>query len=201
MTSSESNNSIIVDDRGTSRCWWCGTEPIYVQYHDEEWGKPVHDDRLLFEKMCLEGFQAGLSWITILKKRESFREAFCNFDFHRVARFDQDDIDRLVTNAGIVRHRGKIKSAINNAQRTIEMTKDGKSLSDFYWQFKPDHHVGPQTKDDVAAITPESTAMSKALKKNGWTFVGPTTCYALMQSMGIVDDHLPECCYRSDKSV
>lgn len=193
MTSEKHNDEIIVDGQGTKRCWWCGTDPLYVRYHDEEWGRPIHDDRRLFEKMCLEGFQAGLSWITILKKRDSFREAFCDFDFYQVARFDQDDVDRLVTNAKIVRHRGKIKSAINNAKRTIEMTKGNQSLSDFFWQFKPDHHVRPKTRDDVAAITPESTAMSKQLKKNGWTFVGPTTCYALMQAMGMVDDHLPDC--------
>ena len=193
MTSAEEINDIIIDDDGIGRCWWCGTDPLYVQYHDDEWGNPVHDDRLLFEKMCLEGFQAGLAWITVLKKREAFREAFCNFDFHQLVRFDQDDVDRLVTNAGIIRHRGKIKSVINNAHRAVEMTAAGQSISDFFWQFKPSHHASPKTKQDIPAITPESTSMSKALKKNGWTFVGPTTCYALMQAMGMVDDHLPQC--------
>ena len=193
MKFTEDNDGIITDDVGTGRCWWCAADPLYVRYHDEEWGNPVHDDRLLFEKMCLEGFQAGLAWITVLKKREAFREAFCNFDFYQVARFDEDDIERLVTNADIIRHRGKIKSAINNANRAVEMTKAGQSITDFFWQFKPTHHTEPKTKQDIPAITPESTSMSKALRKNGWTFVGPTTCYALMQAMGMVNDHLPQC--------
>jgi DNA-3-methyladenine glycosylase I len=193
MTTPGENDGIITSAEGIKRCWWCGSDPLYVDYHDNEWGKPVRDDQSLFEKMCLEGFQAGLSWITVLKKRDSFREAFCNFDFHRVACFDEKDVDRLVSNAQIIRHRGKINSAINNAKRAIEMTKHGDSLTDFFWQFQPSNHVVPQTKQSIAATTAESTAMSKALKKNGWTFVGPTTCYALMQATGMVNDHLPEC--------
>lgn len=195
MTSRTEKNSIITGADDRRRCWWCGDDPVYIQYHDHEWGKPVQDDRLLFEKMCLEGFQAGLSWITILKKRPAFREAFCDFDFHQVARFGDSEIETLVQNAGIIRHRGKIKSTINNAKRAIEMTTGGQSLTEFFWQFQPAQHVRPKSKQDVAAITAESTAMSKALKKQGWTFVGPTTCYALMQATGMVNDHLIGCAF------
>jgi DNA-3-methyladenine glycosylase I len=174
MTPRTQDNSLITGADDQRRCWWCGDDPVYVQYHDHEWGKPVQDDRLLFEKMCLEGFQAGLSWITILKKRPAFRQAFCEFDFHQVARFGDPEIETLVQNADIIRHRGKIKT-------------------EFFWQFKPAKHVRPKSKQGVAAITTESTAMSKALKKHGWTFVGPTTCYALMQATGMVNDHLVGC--------
>ncbi|MDA8743144.1 DNA-3-methyladenine glycosylase I [Rubripirellula amarantea] len=178
---------------GVPRCWWCATDPLYRAYHDDEWGLPVVDDRGLFEKICLEGFQSGLSWITVLKKRHAFRKAFKNFDHKKIVKFNDADIERLVLNADIIRHRGKIKSVINNADRAIQTINDHGSLASFLWQFEPKTHRSPRSKNEVAATSPESTAMSKALKKNGWTFVGPTTCYALMQAMGMVNDHLPEC--------
>jgi DNA-3-methyladenine glycosylase I len=180
-----------------SRCWWCGTDPLYVQYHDEEWGKPVTDDRRLFEKVCLEGFQAGLSWLTILRKRENFRDAFAGFDIDRVARFTARDVTRLLGDEGIVRHRGKIESTINNAQRAIELREECGSLSDYFWRWKPDAAARPRriTRETLKemATTPESTALSKDLRKRGWTFVGPTTIYAFMQAMGLVNDHVEGC--------
>ena len=193
MSDSRLADDIVIGPDQQARCWWCGNDPLYSAYHDDEWGMPVDNDQRLFEKMCLEGFQAGLSWITILKKRPAFRESFLNFDFKKVVHFEDSAVDRLVQNAGIVRHRGKIKSVINNAARAIETIDQHGSLAAFFWQFEPDDHQSPRSKDEAAATTPESTAMSKALKKNGWTFVGPTTCYALMQAMGMVNDHLPHC--------
>jgi DNA-3-methyladenine glycosylase I len=179
-----------------ARCWWCGDDELYVRYHDQEWGRPVHDDIRLFEKICLEGFQAGLSWITILRKRENFRAAFDGFDFHKVAVYRQNDVERLLQNAGIIRHRGKIEATINNAQRALELVQERGSLSDYFWSFKPDRHISPKTKDEVQAETDESKALSKDLKKRGWKFVGPTTCYAFMQAMGMVNDHLAGCFLR-----
>jgi DNA-3-methyladenine glycosylase I len=179
------------------RCWWCGTDPLYVRYHDEEWGRPVTDDRRLFEKICLEGFQAGLSWLTILRKRENFREAFAGFEIDRVARFTPTDVGRLLTNAGIVRHRGKIESTINNARRARELRDECGSLSDYFWRWQPDARTRPAriTREALVgmATTPESTALSKDLRKRGWTFVGPTTVYAFMQAMGLVNDHVEDC--------
>ena len=179
------------------RCWWAGTDPLYVRYHDEEWGRPVHDDRRLFEKICLEGFQAGLSWLTILRKREHFRRAFAGFDMERVARFTERDVERLLGNSGIVRHRGKIESTINNAQRALELRKEVGSLSDYFWAWQPAPAARPKrmTREVLAgmATTPESTALSKDLRRRGWTFVGPTTVYAFMQAMGLVNDHVDEC--------
>ena len=178
------------DASGVKRCWWCGDLPIYIQYHDTEWGRPVRDDRRLYEKICLEGFQSGLSWITILRKREAFRKAFQNFELEKVARFSQRKVDQLLQNPDIVRHRGKIEATINNAARAIELIESTGSLADFFWDFEP------KTKrefDPQRGITPESQAMSKQLKKLGWKFVGPTTCYSFMQSMGIVNDHHPKC--------
>ena len=183
-----------------SRCWWCGTDSLYVQYHDEEWGRPVTDDRRLFEKICLEGFQAGLSWLTILKKRENFRRAFADFDMDTVARYTARDVNRLVKDAGIVRHRGKIESTINNARRAIELREEHGSLSTYFWRWQPDGASRPRciTREALMgmAMTTESTALSKDLRARGWTFVGPTTIYAFMQAMGLVNDHVEECAFR-----
>ncbi len=188
--------SLIKGYDGYSRCWWCGDDPLYVRYHDEEWGRHVHDDVRLFEKICLEGFQAGLSWITILRKRENFRAAFADFDFHKVAKFDNDDINRLLQNEGIIRHRGKIEATINNAQRALELIEEQGSLSDYFWSYKPDHKPLPKAISDIPSKTDISAALSKDLKKRGWKFVGPTTVYAFMQAMGMVNDHI-DGCYKS----
>jgi DNA-3-methyladenine glycosylase I len=183
-----------------SRCWWCGTDPLYVRYHDEEWGRPVTDDRRLYEKVCLEGFQSGLSWLTILRKRENFRAAFHDFDFERVARYTTRDIERLLKNEGIVRHRGKIESTINNAKRARELRDEAGSLSSYFERWQPAASSRPRriTRDVLMtmAVTPESTALSKDLRKRGWTFVGPTTIYAFMQAVGLVNDHVDTCDFR-----
>lgn len=185
---------------GITRCWWPSDLPDYITYHDEEWGMPVSDDNRLFEKICLEGFQSGLSWLTILRKREGFREAFCDFDIKKVAQFTDDDVERLVKNEKIVRHRGKIKSTINNANRALEMQAEFGSLARYFWAQEPDASERPEKL--VYAIfgtlgkTERSTAISKDLKKRGWSFVGPTTVYAFMQAMGMVNDHLEGCHYR-----
>jgi DNA-3-methyladenine glycosylase I len=179
------------------RCWWCGTDPLYVDYHDREWGRPVKDDTRLFEKVCLEGFQAGLSWITILRKRENFRRAFATFDIDRVARYTARDVTRLLRDDGIVRHRGKIESTINNARRAIELREECGSLSNYFWQWEPDALSRPNriTRETLMgmATTPESVALSRDLRRRGWTFVGPTTIYAFMQAMGLVNDHVEDC--------
>lgn len=179
------------------RCWWCGDLPDYIAYHDTEWGFPVADDRRLFEKLVLEGFQSGLSWLTILRKRENFRAGFANFDFRRVARFGDKDVQRLLGDAGIVRHRGKIEAAINNAQRACEMVDAFGSLAAYVWRFEPDPKTRPKriTREiaRTLATSPESHALSKDLRKRGWRFVGPTTMYAFMQAMGLVNDHLHDC--------
>jgi DNA-3-methyladenine glycosylase I len=183
------------------RCWWCGTDPLYVRYHDDEWGWPVTDDRRLFEKICLEGFQAGLSWLTILRKREHFRRAFAGFDMDRVARFTARDVRRLLGDPGIVRHRGKIESTINNARRALDLREEHGSLSAYFWGWQPDPASRPRRLTRAAlmkmATTPESIALSKDLRKRGWTFVGPTTIYAFMQAMGLVNDHVEECDIRA----
>jgi DNA-3-methyladenine glycosylase I len=179
---------------GQDRCFWCHGSPLYVHYHDHEWGFPVTEDRRLFEKLSLEGFQAGLSWYTILAKRENFRAAFANFDFERVAQFGAADVERLVQDAGIVRHRGKIEAVINNARRAQEMVAQEGSLAAFFWRHMPDT---PSTGAVVPAQTAESQALSKELKKRGWKFVGPTTVYAFMQAMGMVNDHAPGCVTRA----
>ncbi len=175
------------------RCWWAGTDPLYVDYHDREWGFPVTEDVRLFEKLSLEGFQAGLSWLTILRKRENFRSAFAGFDIRRVAGFGETDVARLLDDAGIVRHRGKIEATINNARRTLELIDEFGSLASYVWSYAPDR---PGPPADLPSITPESTAMSNDLKKRGWRFVGPTTVYAFMQAMGLVNDHLSGCAIR-----
>jgi DNA-3-methyladenine glycosylase I len=188
-----------------TRCWWCGTDPLYVRYHDEEWGREVQDDRRLYEKICLEGFQAGLSWLTILQKREHFRAAFAGFDFNRVARFTARDVARLLADPGIVRHRGKIESAINNAKRTLDLRDRHGSLAAFVYRFRPPDHNRPRrmTRESLMALTQtaESTAMSRELKAAGWTFVGPTTLYAFMQSVGVVNDHVETCAFRDAPST
>ncbi len=186
---------------GKRRCWWPGEDELYLRYHDEEWGRPVGDDNRLFEKLCLEGFQAGLSWLTILRKRENFRAAFADFDIETVARFGARDIKRCLGDAGIVRHRGKIESVINNAQRAMALIEEEGSLAAFLWRFEPKPKTRPKRLDHATlmtmAKTPESTALSKELKARGWSFVGPTTVYAFMQAMGMVNDHLSGCMCRS----
>ena len=173
---------------GRPRCQWCTATPEYLSYHDTEWGFPVADDRRLFEKLCLEGFQSGLSWRTILAKRENFRAAFCNFDIHKIARFTEKDVERLLQDAGIVRHRGKIQAVINNAARAQELIKQEGSLAAYIWRFEPPK---TQRSGQIISTSTESIALSKDLKKRGWSFTGPTTVYAFMQAMGLVNDHAP----------
>lgn len=181
---------VVTGEDGRLRCAW-GEEPeIYRRYHDDEWGRPVTDDHRLFEKICLEGFQAGLSWLTILRKRENFREAFAGFDPTLVARFDDDDVKRLLNDEGIVRHEGKIRSTINNANRALELVTAHGSLAFYFWGWADADGSPPE---EIPSTTPESVALSKELKEHGWTFVGPTTVYAFMQAMGLVNDHLPGC--------
>jgi DNA-3-methyladenine glycosylase I len=180
---------------GKQRCHWCSATPEYIAYHDEEWGFPVSDDQRLFEKLSLEGFQSGLSWRTILAKRDNFRAAFKHFDFDQVARFTARDVSRLLGDAGIVRHRGKIEAVINNARRARELVKSEGSLAQFFWQFRPAAKPG---KLQVLSTTAESIALSKELKKRGWKFVGPTTVYAFMQAMGLVNDHAETCDVRAE---
>ena len=186
---------------GLTRCFWCASDPLYVHYHDTEWGFPVHDDQWLFEKITLEGFQSGLSWLTILRKRENFRAAFDGFDIEKVARYTPRKVEQLLRNDGIVRHRGKIESTINNARRCANLIDAEGSLATFVWTFEPDPKSRPRklTWDVLRtmATTPESHALSKALKQRGWTFVGPTTMYAFMQAMGLVNDHLHGCGVRA----
>lgn len=182
--------SLVTGDDGLDRCWWGSEPPIYRTYHDDEWGRPVTDDDQLFEKICLEGFQAGLSWLTILRKRENFRRAFADFDPHRIVRFDEADIERLLGDAGIVRHEGKIRSVINNAGRALELVAKHGSLSSYFWGW-----AGPDDSppEEIPSTTESSTRLSQELKKMGWSFVGPTTIYAFMQAMGLVNDHLEGC--------
>ena len=185
---------------GNARCWWAGDDARYIAYHDDEWGLPVADDARLFEKLCLEGFQSGLSWRTILYKREAFRAAFEGFDIERVARFTSRRVERLLQDAGIVRHRGKIESTINNAKRARELIAEAGSLAAYVWSFEPKPASRPRvlTREALAgmATSPESIALSKDLKRRGFSFVGPTTVYAFMQSMGLVNDHVADCAFR-----
>lgn len=177
------------------RCWWPGEDALYVDYHDHEWGRPQLDDRALFEKICLEGFQSGLSWLTILRKRDNFRRAFANFDARVVASFDDGDVERLMSDAGIVRHRGKITAAINNASRLLELASDTGSLAGHLWAFALADSTGGESQhpSGLASTSPASVALSRDLKKRGWRFVGPTTMYSLMQAAGMVNDHLSGC--------
>lgn len=181
---------------GRARCRWCAAVPEFLPYHDREWGFPVSDDRRLFEKLSLEGFQSGLSWRTILAKRENFRAAFCNFDFDRIARFTARDVTRLLQDAGIVRHRGKIEAVINNARRARELVQREGSLAAFVWRYEAKEK--PRPKPLTRSVSPESIALSKELKKQGWKFVGPTTVFAFMQAMGLVNDHAEDCVIRVD---
>jgi DNA-3-methyladenine glycosylase I len=180
------------------RCPWALSSPDYLAYHDEEWGRPVRDDRGLYERMVLEGFQSGLSWLTILRKRESFRAAFANFDVDAVAGFGERDVERLLADAGIVRHRGKIEAAIANARAAAALRDGGESLAELIWAHAPPGRRAPRTLDDVPAVTPESTALAKELKRRGFRFVGPTTAYATMQACGLVNDHLEGCRVRAE---
>jgi DNA-3-methyladenine glycosylase I len=191
---------LIAGPDGQKRCFWHGNLPDYLHYHDHEWGRPVADDTRLFEKICLEGFQSGLSWLTILRKRDNFRQAFDGFEIERVANFTEADVERLVGNAGIIRHRGKIVSTINNARRARELADEAGSLAAFFWKYEPGQHERPEIVDfahlRANPTTAVSVRLSKELKKRGWSFVGPTTVYAFMQAMGLVNDHLEGCICR-----
>lgn len=201
MIAEELPAGLVAGEDGCRRCWWSGSDALYRAYHDAEWGRPVTDDRRLFEKLCLEGFQSGLSWLTILRKRENFRRAFDGFDFERVARYGDADVERLLADPGIVRHRGKIVSTVNNARRALDLVAEAGSIAAFVWGFEPDAAERPARMDHATLVanptSPRSVALSKALKKRGWTFVGPTTVYAFMQAMGLVDDHLEGCHVRA----
>ncbi len=184
-------------DDGVTRCWWGSSHSDYQRYHDEEWGRPVADDARLFQKICLEGFQSGLSWLTILRKRENFRKAFAFFDFERIASFDDKDVARLLRDEGIVRHRGKIEATINNAHRALEVVDEFGSLAAYIWRWEPESPEPHAGKGDhphpIPSITKTSQALSKDLKKRGWKFFGPTTAYAFMQAVGMVNDHIEGC--------
>lgn len=186
---------------GKCRCFWAApASALYVRYHDTEWGRPVAHDTRLFEKICLEGFQSGLSWLTILNKRENFRSAFDGFDFERIARYGDAQVARLVADAGIVRHRGKIDSTINNARRACELASENGSLAAYFWSFEPEVQSRPASVSEQTlrqnTTSPQSVALSRDLKRRGWSFVGPTTVYAFMQAMGMVNDHVDDCWVR-----
>ena len=194
---------MVTGEDGKARCFWCASAEDYRDYDDREWGRPVYDDRRLFEKICLEGFQSGLSWLTILRKRDNFRRAFADFDYHKVSQFDHKDVERLLGDAGIVRHRKKIESTINNAARAVELEREYGSLSKFFWQFVPPPSERPKemTWESLRTLsrTPTSLRLSKELKKRGWSFIGPTTAYAFMQAMGLVNDHMAGCDFSPTK--
>ena len=193
-------DGVIEGPDGRPRCWWPGADPLYLAYHDAEWGRPVKDGNRLFEKLCLEGFQAGLSWLTILRKRENFRAAFAGFDVERVAKFGAREVKRCLADSGIVRHRGKIESVINNAKRARELVDAEGSLAAFIWRYEPDPKSRPKRieRGGILPTSPESIALSKELRRRGWSFVGPTTVYAFMQAMGLVNDHLQGCACREE---
>jgi DNA-3-methyladenine glycosylase I len=193
----DADNGLRRHPDGHVRCWWCGDDPGYVAYHDTEWGSPVHEDIRLFEKLCLEGFQAGLSWLTILRKRRAFRSAFAGFDPEVVASFGERDVQRLLADTQIVRHRGKIEATIGNARAYLDLVETEGSLDAFVWAYAEEDPPAPRSPAEVRATSPASVALSKELKRRGWRFVGPTTVYAFMQSMGVVDDHLVGCGWRS----
>lgn len=196
------DEGIRAGDDGRPRCWWPGDDPLYVAYHDDEWGRPVDDDRRLFERLCLEGFQSGLSWLTILRKRPNFRQAFAQFDPAAVADFDDDDIERLMADAGIVRNRAKILATVNNARRYPELVAETGSLAAYLWSFEPDAASRPEALDHATlaglGLSAASTALSRDLRRRGWAFVGPTTAYAAMEAAGIVNDHLDGCWVRPE---
>ena len=187
-----STSDLSAGDDGKLRCAWCAGHRDYTAYHDDEWGFPAGDDLQLFEKICLEGFQSGLSWLTILRKREAFRRSFAGFDFKQVARFGSRQVERMLGDASIVRHRGKIESAIGNARRALSLVDEFGSIASYVWRYEPDRLARPRR----ASTSPEAVALSKDLKKRGWTFVGPTTLYAFMLAMGLVNDHLDGCVAR-----
>jgi DNA-3-methyladenine glycosylase I len=190
---------LVRDADGRRRCWWGVSTPDYLVYHDREWGRPVTDDRGIYERLVLEGFQSGLSWLTILRKRENFRSAFANFEIERVARFGERDVARLLGDAGIVRHRGKIEAAVANAKAAAEMHRAGESLAELFWSNAPvGRRRAPRSLDDLPSLTTESTALSKELKRRGFRFVGPTTVYAAMEACGVVNDHLAGCWVRAE---
>ena len=191
-----SPDGLAIGEDGEPRCGWGLSAPGYVAYHDDEWGRPIADDRGIYERLTLEAFQSGLSWLTILRKRENFRAAFDDFDFERVAGYGKRDFERLMADAGIVRNRAKIEAAIANARAAREMAAAGESLAAVAWSFRPEREVAPSSLGDVPATTPESKALAKELKRRGFRFVGPTTAYALMQAVGIVNDHLAGCVAR-----
>ena len=192
----------VSDEYGVSRCWWCQDDPLYQRYHDLEWGRPVTDDNQLFEKICLEGFQSGLSWLTILRKRENFRKAFRSFEIESVARFNTRSVERLLSDAGIVRHRGKIESTVNNARRCMDLIDEFGSLREYVRSYRPDTRSRPDTLDWPTlvklGVNAEATSMSKDLKRRGWSFVGPTTVYSFMEAVGLVNDHVRACDFRED---
>ena len=196
------DNGLLTDTFKITRCAWCGADTDYQRYHDTEWGVPIVNDQILFQKICLEGFQAGLSWLTVLRKRDNFRETFDNFDFKKISQYRDKDISRCLANPGIIRHRGKIESTINNAKKAIELVNEFGSLASFFWSFEPGMKNRPEKLTFAVAsqitMSTESIALSKALKKRGWTFVGPTICYSFMQAMGIVNDHVLGCSRRDD---
>jgi DNA-3-methyladenine glycosylase I len=189
---------LLVGEDGRQRCAWSGGDELYDRYHDEEWGRGEGDDHRLFEKIALEGFQAGLSWITVLRKRERFREVFAGFDPEAVAGYGSADVDRLLEDAGIIRHRGKIEAAIGNAERALELIDEFGSIGAYVWEWAPPPRTAPRSFADLPAVTEASTALSKDLKRRGWRFVGPTTMYAFMQAMGLVNDHLGGCFAREE---
>jgi DNA-3-methyladenine glycosylase I len=191
-------SAINIGDDGVPRCAWGYSTPELRAYHDTEWGFPVHDDQRIFEKICLEGFQAGLSWLTILRKRENFRRAFAGFDPAAVARFDDKDIERLMADPGIVRNRAKVQATIANARATVDLVDDGVSLAEVVWSYQPSNTRVPEGFGDIPSSTPESKALSADLRRRGFKFVGPTTVYAAMQSLGVVDDHLLGCAIRAE---
>jgi DNA-3-methyladenine glycosylase I len=195
-------SGVIAGADGVGRCWWCAGDPLYESYHDTEWGRPVADDTRLFEKLSLEGFQSGLSWLTILRKRENFRRAFKSFDINSVARFNNRSVERLMLDAGIVRNRAKIEATINNAKRCFALIDEFGSLAAYVWSFEPDERPRSWTANRASLVNAgtnaESTAMSKDLKRRGWSFVGPTTVYSFMEAMGLVNDHLNACDFRDE---
>jgi DNA-3-methyladenine glycosylase I len=202
MAGSDLAAGITLGDDRRARCWWAADDELYRRYHDLEWGRPVADDRRLFEKLSLEGFQSGLSWLTILRKRDNFRRAFAGFEIEAVARFGPAGVDRLLADAGIVRNRAKIEATINNARRCLELTDEFGSLAAYVWRFEPDPDSRPAVLDQATLLeqsfSAESKAMSKDLRRRGWSFVGPTTVYAFMEAMGLVDDHLDGCHVRAE---